>query len=240
MLQWFGLREDGRILSVLNRKRILPILVLLILLSGLIYFFFYNPIGIKLTHSNMRQLSDHLRDLGMPGKIIGMALVFFQTFFPFIPFVLVAGTNVAIFGIKVGFLVNYVMSCLGAIASFYFARYYGHAWVEKKLERFPLVQQFSLRMERRGFLFVFLGRLIPVLPSSAINFAAGLTRMKFRHFLLGTLLGKLPIVFLESMIAHDLFHFHKYKGRLLLLLGIFVALIIIGNGVKKALSAKTK
>ncbi|WP_229757390.1 TVP38/TMEM64 family protein [Paenibacillus marchantiophytorum] len=169
-----------------------------------------------------------------------MSLVFFQTFFPFIPFVVVAGTNVAIFGIKVGFLVNYVMSCLGAIASFYFARYYGHAWVEKKLERFPLVKQFSLRMEKRGFLYVLLGRLIPILPSSAINYAAGLTRIKFTHFLAGTLLGKLPIVFLESMIAHDLFHFQKYKGRLLLLLGILVVLILIGNGVKKALTAKTK
>ncbi len=135
----------------------------------------------------MRQLSEHLRDIGWPGKIIGMALIFFQTFFPFIPFVVVAGTNVAIFGIKIGFLVNYMMSCLGAIASFYFARYYGHAWVEKKLERFPLVTQFSKRMEKHGFFYVLLGRLIPILPSSAINFAAGLTRMRFTSFSLGHL-----------------------------------------------------
>ncbi|MDR6880284.1 putative membrane protein YdjX (TVP38/TMEM64 family) [Bacillus sp. 3255] len=227
-------------MSVVRKKRILSILCVLVLLAGLIYFFFYNPIGIKLAHSNMRQLADHLRDLGWTGKIIGMALIFGQTFFPFIPFVLVAGTNVAIFGIEVGFLVNYVMSVLGAVASFYFARYYGHAWVEKKLERFPLVTQFSRRMERRGFLYVLLGRLIPVLPSSAINFAAGLTRIRFTHFLWGTVLGKLPIVFLESLIAHDLFHFHKYKGRLLILLGILIVLIFIGNGVKRALAPKTK
>jgi uncharacterized membrane protein YdjX (TVP38/TMEM64 family) len=227
-------------LSVANRKRILSILIILVLVVFLVYFFFFNPIGIKLAHSNMRQLSDHLRDLGWPGKIIGMALIFAQTFFPFIPFVLVAGTNVAIFGIKVGFFVNYIMSCLGAIASFYFARYYGHAWVEKKLERFPLVTQFSRRMEQRGFIYVLLGRLIPILPSSAINFAAGLTRIRFTQFLWGTLIGKLPIVFLESMIAHDLFHFHKYKGRLLLLLGILVVLILIGNGVKRVLTPKSK
>ncbi|KQX64600.1 hypothetical protein ASD40_02080 [Paenibacillus sp. Root444D2] len=229
-------------MSVLNRNRkhILLVFFICILLVALIAFLFYNPTGIKLTHSNMRQLSEHLRDLGWPGKIIGMALIFFQTFFPFIPFVVVAGTNVAIFGIKIGFLVNYIMSCLGAVASFYFARYYGHAWVEKKLERFPLVTQFSKRMEKRGFLYVLLGRLIPILPSSAINFGAGLTRMRFTYFLWGTLMGKLPIVFLESMIAHDLFHFQKYKGRLLLLLGIFVVLILLGNGVKKAIAAKTK
>ena len=40
------------------------------------------------------------------------------------------------------------------------------------------------------------------------------------------------------MIAHDLFHFQKYKGRLLLLLGILVVLILVGNSVKKAIAAK--
>ncbi|MEW9697857.1 TVP38/TMEM64 family protein [Paenibacillus sp. SI8] len=214
--------------------------IALILLVSLLYFLFFHPVGIKLTHSNMRQLSEHLRDLGWIGKGIGMALIFFQTFFPFIPFVLIAGTNVAIFGIKWGFVVNYVMSCLGAIASFYFARYYGHAWVEKKLQKFPLVTQFSERMEKQGFFYVFIGRLIPILPSSAINFAAGLTRMRFSQFLWGTIIGKLPIVFLESMIAHDLFHFQKYKGRLLLLLAVFVVLILIGNGVKKVLTSSRK
>ncbi|OCT17216.1 hypothetical protein A8709_23715 [Paenibacillus pectinilyticus] len=207
---------------------------------GLVYFFFFNHVGIKLAHSNMRQLSWHLREIGWPGKVIGMALIFCQTFFPFIPFVVVAGTNVAIFGIKMGFVVNYVMSCLGAISSFYFARYYGHAWVEKKLDRFPLVTQFSKRMEQHGFLYVLIGRLIPILPSSAINFSAGLTRMKFRQFFWGTILGKFPIVFLESMIAHDLFHFQRYKGRLLLLLGILVVLLFLGNSVKRALAPKAK
>ncbi|WP_307564359.1 hypothetical protein [Paenibacillus sp. V4I7] len=119
-------------MSVLNRKNILLVFFIFILLVALIAFLFYNPTGIKLTHSNMRQLSEHLRDIGWSGKIIGMALIFFQTFFPFIPFVLIAGMNIAIFGIKIGFLVNYVMSCLGAVVSFYFARYYGHAWVREK------------------------------------------------------------------------------------------------------------
>ncbi|CAN7510713.1 TVP38/TMEM64 family protein [Paenibacillus sp. LjRoot56] len=227
-------------MSAFKSKRTGLLICIFIVLVGLLYFFFFNPVGIKLAHSNMRQLSGHLRDIGWPGKIIGMSLIFFQTFFPFIPFVLVAGTNVAIFGIKMGFLVNYVMSCLGAVASFYFARYYGHAWVEKKLERFPIVTQFSKRMERHGFFYVLIGRLIPILPSSAVNFSAGLTRMKFRHFLWGTLLGKLPIVFLESMIAHDLFHFQRYKGRLLLLLGILVLLVFLGNSVKRALAQKAK
>jgi uncharacterized membrane protein YdjX (TVP38/TMEM64 family) len=227
-------------LGFIKSKRFLSIMIVLAVIVGLIYFIFYTRTGVKLTHSNMQQLSTHLRALGVYGKVICMLLVFLQTCFPFIPFVIVAGTTVAIFGIKWGFIVNYTMSCLGAVCGFFFARYYGHDWIEKKFERYPAVVQFSKRMEANGFFYVLLGRLIPIIPSSAVNMAAGLTRMRFSNFLLGTLIGKLPMVLLESMIAHDLFHFRKYKNRLLGLLVIFAVLMIIGNGFKKKLMPKPK
>jgi uncharacterized membrane protein YdjX (TVP38/TMEM64 family) len=227
-------------LSFIKSKRFLNILIVLAVIAGLVFFIFYTRIGVKLTHTNMQQLAFHLKELGVYGKVIGMLLVFLQTCFPFIPFVLVAGTNVAIFGIEWGFVVNYVMSCVAAICCFFFARYYGHDWVGKRIERFPAVVQFSKRMEVHGFFYVLLGRLIPVIPSTAINLAGGLTRMRFSHFLLGTLIGKLPMILLESMIAHDLFHFHRYKNRLLGLLLIFVVLMFIGNWFKKKLSSKSK
>ncbi|WP_245376178.1 TVP38/TMEM64 family protein [Paenibacillus eucommiae] len=216
------------------------ILVVLVLLVVLIHFLFFTRNGVRLTHSNMHQLTAYIESLGWYGKIIGMVAVFLQTFFPFIPFVLVAGTNVAIFGFKLGFIVNYSMSVLGAVCCFLFARYYGHGWVERRLQRFPVITQFSKRMESQGFFYVLLGRLIPVIPSSAINLAAGLTRIKVSQFLWGTIIGKIPIVFLESMIAHDLFHFRKYKDRLLLLLLILVILLLIGNWFKKRLASKAQ
>lgn len=225
-------------MSLLRRKRILHILLALIVIAGFIYFFFYTKTGVKLTHSNVYSLTEHLKMLGIGGKLIGMLLVCVQTFFPFIPFVVVAGTNVAIFGLKWGFVVNYSMSCLAAAACFLFARYFGYDWVEKRIERYPVVTKFSKRMESQGFVYVLIGRLIPILPSSMVNLAAGLTRISFNQFLFGTLLGKLPIVLLESLIAHDLFHFHKYKGRLILLILIFVALIMIGNWLKKVWTPK--
>jgi uncharacterized membrane protein YdjX (TVP38/TMEM64 family) len=225
-------------LAFFYRKRFLLLLILLAALAGLVYFLFFTRAGVKLTHSNMQQLSDHLRDLGLWGKLIGMLLVFLQTFFPFIPFVVVAGTNVAVFGFHWGFIVNYLMSCLGAVSAFFFARYYAHDWVERKLLKYPSVSLFSKKMESHGFLYVLIGRLIPILPSAAINFGAALTRMKFRPFFWGTCLGKLPIVFMESMIAHDLFHFRHYRGRLLLLLIAFGVLLLIGNWLKKKLLPK--
>ncbi|MDT2266425.1 VTT domain-containing protein [Paenibacillus larvae] len=85
-----------------------------------------------------------------------------------------------------------------------------------------------------------MGRLIPILPSSAISFGAGLTQISFRYFFWATIIGKLPIIILESMIAHDFIHFQKYKGRFLVLLAVFAVLIYAGNLFKKRLNQKNK
>ncbi|SEB43899.1 TVP38/TMEM64 family protein [Paenibacillus sp. GP183] len=228
------------VLKNLLNKRVLSWTILLVLLTGLIYFLFFTRVGVMLTHSNMHQLSENVKSLGIYGQIIGVLMVFLQTFFPFIPFVVVAGTNVAIFGFKDGFIVNYITSVLSAVSFFYAARYYGHAWVTRKLQRFPFLIPFSKRMETHGFLYVLLGRFIPVLPSSAINLAAGVTGTRFGAFLAATVIGKLPIIYLESLIAHDLFHFRKYKDRLLLLLLIFALLIFLGHWFQKKLSSKSE
>jgi hypothetical protein len=38
---------------------------------------------------------------------------------------------------------------------------------------------------------------------------------------------------LDSLIGHDLLHFHHNKGRLFLLLAVLIVLILIGNAVRK-------
>ncbi|WJH37471.1 VTT domain-containing protein [Paenibacillus sp. CC-CFT747] len=121
---------------------------------------------------------------------------------------------------------------------FFFARYYGHSWVEKKLDRYPAVLEFNKRLETHGFFYVLVGRLIPILPSTAINLGAGVSKIRVSHFILATLIGKLPIVYLESTIAHDMLHIHKHKGRLVLYVVIFLVLLYIGSLFKSKITGK--
>jgi uncharacterized membrane protein YdjX (TVP38/TMEM64 family) len=167
------------------------------------------------------------------GHLAGALLAYVQTVIPFVPFVVVAGANVLLFGLWLGFLVNYVMAVLGAITAFWFARNYGRRWVEKKLEKYPQLGKFNEKLERNGFLYIAISRVIPVLPSFAINLGAAITRVRGKDFFLGTVVGKLPMIFLESLIGHDLLYFHHNKGRLLLLSLVFIALLLIGNRFKR-------
>jgi uncharacterized membrane protein YdjX (TVP38/TMEM64 family) len=182
---------------------------------------------------SVQHLSDMLDAWGLWGYLVGALLAYVQTLLPFIPFVVVAGANVLIFGLWIGFAVNYVMAVLGALTAFWFARSYGRHWAENKLKKYPSFQKFNEKIEVNGFLYIAVSRIIPVLPSIGINLAAAVMRVRTRDFVLGTVVGKLPMILLESFIGHDLLHFHHNKSRLILLLALFILLLIIGNYYRK-------
>lgn len=182
---------------------------------------------------NVRHLSDILQSWGLLGHLAGAILAYVQTVVPFVPFVVVAGANVLLFGLWAGFLVNYSMAVLGAISVFWVARNFAKEWVEKKLEHYEYIEKFNQKLEENGFLYIAISRIIPILPSLAINLASAVMKVRTRDFILGTMVGKLPMIFLESLIGHDLLHFSHNKGRLTLLVLIFVVLLVIGNIYKK-------
>ncbi|MEC0209658.1 hypothetical protein P4H70_12025 [Paenibacillus ehimensis] len=74
--------------------------------------------------------------------------------------------------------------------------------------------------------------MIPVIPSFGINLGAAVMKVKPRDFVIGTLIGKAPMIFLESVISHDLLHIGRYKGRLFAALALFFVLLYIGSYYK--------
>ncbi|TDF96539.1 TVP38/TMEM64 family protein [Paenibacillus piri] len=190
---------------------------------------------------NVHHLSDILNTWGVWGHLAGALLAFVQTLFPFVPFVVVAGANVLIFGFWWGFIVNYAASVLGAVTAFWFARRFARSWVEKKLEKYAYLNKLNDKLERSGFMYIFILRIVPILPSFVINMGAAVMKIRSRDFILGTVCGKLPMILLESYIGHDLLYFHQNKRRLLLLSVVFIGLILIGNSFKnKWFGSKTK
>jgi uncharacterized membrane protein YdjX (TVP38/TMEM64 family) len=197
-----------------------------------IYFLFFSHSGYKLTHTNINELAVYLRSYGSYAIMFGIFAILLQTFIPFSPFFLIAAANVLVLGFTRGLIINYISACLGAFLAFLFARYLGHAWVERKMARFPKLREFNKKMETEGFFYVLLGRLISFFPSSIINYGGGISKIKLRDFVLATLIGKFPIIFLECIIAHDLQHWKLYRGRVLLLLSFFIFIIMIGYWMK--------
>jgi uncharacterized membrane protein YdjX (TVP38/TMEM64 family) len=93
----------------------------------------------------------------------------------------------AVFGIAEGTLWATLGALLGSSASFLIARYAARGWVERMLEGRPRFAAVDRAIGREGAKVVALLRLSPVFPYNLLNYALGLTRVKFWHYLAASL-----------------------------------------------------
>ena len=81
---------------------------------------------------NLEAVVDMLQSWGPWAALLGGGLIFIQTFIPFIPFLVLAGANVLVFGLWGGFWVTWVSAVLASILMFYLARTVGRDWAKRK------------------------------------------------------------------------------------------------------------
>ena len=101
-------------------------------------------------------------------------------------------TGGAIFGPVLGTVWTSVGAIIAAIVSFAFTRTVGRVAVAKRLA--GRWQGMDAEVRRGGLFYMFAIRLIPIMPYGLVNFAAGLTSVSFKDYVLGTTLGTVPSV----------------------------------------------
>lgn len=96
----------------------------------------------------------------------------------------------ALFGVLTGVIVVLAGATVGALAAFSLGRWLGRDVVHR-LTRIR-AERFDEHLARRGLGAVLVLRLVPLVPFTALNYLAGLTALRLRDFLLGTLIGMVP------------------------------------------------
>lgn len=150
-----------------------------------------------------RALREWIGGYGAWGPAVYVALytVAPALFLPGLPFTLAAGV---LFGPLWGTAYALVGSTLGACLAFAVARYGARGWLEAKLTA-PRWRSLDEQVGRQGWKVVALTRLIPVFPFVLLNYAFGLTRIRFGPYALATFFGMAPacaafVVFSSSVI----------------------------------------
>jgi uncharacterized membrane protein YdjX (TVP38/TMEM64 family) len=119
--------------------------------------------------------------------IVGYALAV-VAFAPASLLTLAAG---AIFGIGAGTAYVFVAATLGSSLAFLVSRYLARHAVESRVEGNPRFAAIDRAVGEQGRRIVFLLRLSPVFPFNLLNYALGLTRVRFADYLVASL-GMLP------------------------------------------------
>jgi len=146
-------------------------------------------------------------------------------FFPGLPITIVGGI---LFGPFWGVLYAIIGSTCGACAAFLVSRHISGNWIETKLKS-PRWRRLYDGVEKHGWKMVAFTRLVPIFPFNLLNYAFGLTKIKFWHYAVTTFVCMLPaciafIVFSSSLL--DIFR-GKVSASFLVGIGLIVLISLI-------------
>lgn len=135
------------------------------------------------------QLRDWAHSLGLWFPVAFLLAHTVVTVFPFprTAFTLAAGL---LFGAWVGVALAVVSSTLSAVAAAVLVRTFGRQ-LRTRL-RHPRIRSLDARLRDRGWLAVLSLRLIPAIPFSVINYAAGASSVRLVPYLVATVIGLTP------------------------------------------------
>ena len=141
-----------------------------------------------------------------------------------IPASLYTLTGVILFGPWWGALYIVLGNTLCSVIEFGLARWMGREAIERFLARTHTLLRFDRHVAAHGFTTVLLIRLIPNVPLDLQNLSLGLSPVRLRDFLLGTVLGILPWCVAYAFLGEAVTDFRSFWK---VLLGILALVLVI-------------
>ena len=140
-----------------------------------------------------------INDAGALAPIIFM-LVYALATVLFLPGSVLTLAGGALFGPVLGTFYNLTGATLGAALAFLISRYLASDWIAAKAG--GRVKQLINGVEGEGWRFVAFVRLVPLFPFNLLNYALGLTKIRFLHYLVATYVFMLPGAFAYTYLGY--------------------------------------
>lgn len=146
-------------------------------------------VGLLLPLPTAMQMRDWARALGpwFPLAFLGAHTVVTVLPVPRTAFTLAAGL---LFGTQLGVVLAVVASTMAAVIALWGVRALG--WKLSALHHRPAVRSVNNELQRRGWVAVVSLRLIPAVPFSVLNYAAGASAVRVWPYTVATFAGLLP------------------------------------------------
>lgn len=171
-------------------------------------------------------VKEYILSFGVLAPVVSFLLMVFQALAAPLPAFLITFANAALFGWVYGAMLSWFSAMVGAIICFYIARFLGREFVEKLTSKTAL-ESVDGFFEKHGRYAILIARLLPFISFDIVSYAAGLTKMKIKDFVIATGLGQLPATIIYSYAGEMLTGGAKMFVYALLSLFAFSALIYL-------------
>lgn len=119
-----------------------------------------------------------------------------------IPVMLLIAVTGIVFGPVLGTVYAIAGTMLSAVVTYGIGSWLGRDTVRRLVG--PRINRLSKRIAKRGILAMMVVRTLPVAPFTVVNVVAGASHIRFRDYLIGTLLGMLPGIAITVTFVHHL------------------------------------
>ncbi|NWF97879.1 MAG: VTT domain-containing protein [Nitrospirae bacterium] len=181
----------------------------------------YTGVTHYLEQNSLREL---IQGYGVLAPLIYMLIYTIAPalFLPGLPITIVGGI---LFGPFWGVLYTISSATAGACLAFLISRYIARDWIERKLKS-PRWRMLDEGVEKHGWKIVAFTRLIPVFPFNLLNYAFGLTKIKFLHYAVTTFFCMLPACIAFIVFSSSLLELIKGKISPTFVIGIGLIILV--------------
>jgi uncharacterized membrane protein YdjX (TVP38/TMEM64 family) len=207
-------------------RHILHVILLLVVLLGLAAAWRWTPLSSWLSPEKLvASLGTLQQSASAPVIAIGAYLLGALIVFPVTPLILATGL---MFGPVLGFVYALTGIVLGAAATYGIGFALGRDTVRRIAgER---LNRISKALGKRGILTILTVRMLPVAPYSVVNIVAGATHIKFRDYMLGTVIGMMPGVITLVVFVDRIWSVLRNPSLTQIALAAVVVLVLVGAG----------
>ena len=174
----------------MNRGALLKLFILVLIVLGGFFALRESPLA---RYANYEEFELLINSFGVWAPILFLAAFTFGPIF-LAPGMVLTLTGAAVFGVFWGYILIMVGSTLGCMAAFAVGRWGAREFIHDRFGSQPRVVRIQSFLRRNGLLSILFARLL-MLPWNLLNYAASITDIRFRDFVLGSVLGQLPITF---------------------------------------------
>ena len=191
-------------------------IVLLFVIIHLIAPQFLPALFALLSSGDIPATVEYIRSFGEGAIVFAFLLTLFTNALGFPPAVIFSTANVILFGIVPGIILSCFAETVGVTIAFILMRFYFREAAEKAIAKSPFLAKIDQYSGSKGFIIMLIGRMVPYLPSAVMNAVGALSSIRFRDYVLASLVGKFPSTGIEAIIGHDLIMQQENNTRLII------------------------
>lgn len=176
------------------------LLIAIILFSIIIYILTFHFHEIK--KINLKLMEDYINSYGQWSVMAFLVVSTIRPLAVVIPITLMTLIAGGLYGPLYGFLLAMVSIVISSNVAFLISRYIGRSFVERLIKK--RAEKVNLKIGEKGFKIIFIMRISGVFPLDIVSYAAGLTKVRYRDFMLATVLGAMPETFSVAYMGHHI------------------------------------